>query len=210
MGGPGSGRRWHYGARYTTDDYPALDVRRLSREKLLVAGNSFVRSWYRGGAKVASIRIEVAESWIVLDYRSRQYGETDWRHNRYSVVLDRTPCHLGGVRHWFRCPGEGCGRRVAILYGGERYVCRHCHQLAYESQREVDYDRLARRADRIRDKLGWERGILNGNYWPKPKGMHWRTFQRLVAEHDRLVAASLQGIAAQLSLSGEPIEDWMP
>ena len=42
----------------------------------------------------------------------------------------------------------------------------------------------ARKADRLRDKLGWEPGILNGN-GIKPKGMHWRTFERLKAEQKK-------------------------
>ncbi|MBS1177027.1 MAG: uncharacterized protein H6R06_1439 [Proteobacteria bacterium] len=33
-------------------------------------------------------------------------------------------------------------------------------------------------------------GILNGNGW-KPKGMHWRTFERLQASHDADVNAAL-------------------
>ena len=32
MGGPGSGNRWRYGAKSTTEDYRTLDVRRLARE----------------------------------------------------------------------------------------------------------------------------------------------------------------------------------
>jgi len=35
---------------------------------------------------------------------------------------------------------------------------------------------MARRADRIRDKLGWETGILNSP-GEKPKEMHWKTFE---------------------------------
>ena len=34
----------------------------------------------------------------------------------------------------------------------------------------------------------------------KPKGMHWRTFERLQAEHDAHVAQSLAGIAATLGM----------
>ena len=75
----------------------------------------------------------------------------------------RTPCNLGGSRAWFICPAVGCGRRVAILYGGGIFACRHCYQLAYASAREDVCDRAARRADRLRARLGWEPGILNGN-----------------------------------------------
>ena len=53
-------------------------------------------------------------------------------------------------------------------------------QLNRQSQREPDYDRAARRVDRIRDKLGWEPGILNGKGW-KPQGMHWHTSSNWLA-----------------------------
>jgi len=65
---------------------------------------------------------------------------------------------------------------------------------------------MARRADRIRDKLGWEPGILNGN-GRKPKGMHWNTFERLNAQHDAFVQVSLAGMAAKLNLVGESLND---
>ena len=51
---------------------------------------------------------------------------------------------------------------------------------------------------RIREKLRWKPGILNGNGW-KPKGMHWNTFERLTAQHDAFVRDSLAGMAAKLS-----------
>ena len=60
---------------------------------------------------------------------------------------------------------------------------------------------MARRADKLRDKLGWEPGILNGD-GIKPKGMHWRTFERLKVEHDALVGASLAGMAQRFGLLG--------
>ena len=44
--------------------------------------------------------------------------------------------------------------------------------------------------------MGWEPGILNGN-GGKPKGMHWRVFERLEARHDALVNASLAGALAK-------------
>ena len=91
---------------------------------------------------------------------------------------------------------------MALLYGGAIFACRHCRRLAYPSQREAPDDRAARRADKIRDRLGWEPGILNPKGWAKPKGMHWKTFERLDTEHDALVAASMAGMALRLRLAG--------
>jgi hypothetical protein len=79
----------------------------------------------------------------------------------------------------------GCGRRVAKLYLGDKYfACRHCYQLAYKCQRETSIDRADRKANTIRDKLKWDRGVLSlpGD---KPKGMHWKTYARLVKEHNK-------------------------
>lgn len=188
MGGPGSGRRWHFGANDTTGDYRSIDVRRWQRDGLLIDGNSFGWQWSRDGEMVASIQVRAAKDCVHLKYRHRSRDDA-WKDENYPVRLDWTPCPLGGTRPWFLCPVRGCGRRVAILYGGGIFACRHCYRLAYQSQRETPDDRAARRADRIRAKLGWEPGILNGEGL-KPKGMHQRKFARLVAEHDRHVAKS--------------------
>jgi hypothetical protein len=75
---------------------------------------------------------------------------------------------------------------MAILYGGENFACRNCYKLVYPSTRENVAHRAARRADRLRARLGWDSGILNGR-GDKPKWMRWSTFQRLVARHDALV-----------------------
>ncbi|CZG10327.1 TPA: hypothetical protein JBE46_02375 [Legionella pneumophila subsp. pneumophila] len=72
---------------------------------------------------------------------------------RYPFLLNWTPCRFGGERPWFICPAKGCQRRVAILYSGSIYACRHCHQLAYTSQREADYDRALRQAEKIRGEI---------------------------------------------------------
>ena len=48
---------------------------------------------------------------------------------------------------------------------------------------------------------------MNGNGW-KPKGMHWRTFERLQAEHAAHVSAALASMAARLGLLRGRIEDF--
>jgi hypothetical protein len=201
MGGFGSGRR---SSKSCTDDMRALDVRRLHRDGFLRPGMRFGWQWTQRGEEVASINVAVDTDLVVLSYRQRQRGG-QWQDMSYPVWLERTPCHFGGLRVWWRCPAVGCGRRVAILHGGAMFACRRCHQLAYRCQRETDDDRAARRADTIRRRLGWEPGILNGGGL-KPKGMHWRTFERLQAMHDDHVNRSLIGIAQRFKLLGVPCD----
>lgn len=205
MGGIGSGRRWRFDAKNTTEDYRSIDIRRWARDGLLKPDHHFNWRWSRHGEVVASIKVEVKPESVVLNYRHRS-GSDDWTPKRYSVHLSETPCHMGGARKWFLCPARGCGRRVAILYGGAIFACRHCFHLAYPSQRETQGDRAARRADRIRDMLGWPGGILEGGGWGKPKGMHWRTYARLCREHDALSDRALQGFAEQLGQLNRHLE----
>lgn len=126
-------------------------------------------------------------------YKSRSYAE-EWEDQNYTIKLERTPCHYGRSRIWFRCPC--CYRRIAKLYGGKIFACRHCHDLTYQSQRENDLDRLARKSEKIRERLGWELGILNC-HGGKPKGMHWKTFYGLTERHDQIERPLLLGIMKQ-------------
>ncbi len=207
MGGSGSGRQWYWGAKDTIEDYRSIDVRRWKRDGLLAPYQSFSWQWSRRGEVFASINVRTEPNRVNLTYRHRSGGE-EWKDESYPIYIDWTDCNLGGQRPWFLCPASGCGRRVAILYGGSIFACRHCYQLAYQSQRETYYDRATRKADRIRAKLDWEPGILNGNGW-KPKGMHWDTFERLTAQHDAFVEISFAGMAAKLNLLGESLDDWV-
>ena len=204
MGGMGSGRRYQ-GGKDTTSDMRALDVRRLQRDGLLTPGRAFGWQWTRNGNDVASIQMRTEADRVILNYRSRSNGG-EWQPMEYPVYLEWTSLHFGGRRVWFLCPARGCGKRVAILYGGSTFACRHCYKLAYGCQRESDDERAARRAETIRRRLGWEPGILNGD-GRKPKGMHWRTFERLKATHDAYVDVSLAGMAQRFGLVNRRIGD---
>lgn len=203
MGGIGSGRRYQ-GGKDTTSDMRALDIRRLQRDGLLTPDKAFGWNWYRNDERVASIFIQTEGTRLILKYQHQSRGRP-CQPMEYPVDLEWTDCNLGGSRAWFLCPAKGCGSRVAILYigGPGIFACRHCYQLAYDSQRESADDRAARRADTIRRRLGWEPGILNG-CGGKPKGMHSRTFERLKAEHDAYVQRSLMGMAKRLRLFDDP------
>ena len=195
MGGSGSGRGYQ-GGKATTYDMRKLDVRRLQRDGLLQPGLAFGWQWTCNGEELASIQIRTEVDRVMLSYRSRNNGG-EWQPMEYPVTLEWTRCHLGGRRAWFRCPATGCGRRVAILYGGSIFACRHCYRLVYASQREAEDDRARRRAEKIRRLLGWPAGIANPD-GGKPKGMHWRTFERLTAAHEACAEASLAGVVKWL------------
>jgi hypothetical protein len=113
------------------------------------------------------------DSYVTLSYRTRRHESEEWTNKEYPVTVEWTRCNYGGERAWFRCPAMGCGRRAAILYGGSIFACRHCHNLAYDSQNETSHSRALGKAQAIRVKLGGEPA---GNFPPKPKGMHWRTY----------------------------------
>lgn len=206
MGGIGSGRRYQSGKK-TSSDMHRLDIRRLQRNGLLSAGRVFGWQWSSHGDVVASINIRTEHNRIILDYRTRS-GSGEWQPMHYPIFLSSTYMHFGGERRWFICPASGCGRRVAILYGGSVFACRHCHNLAYDSQRESLDDRAARQADKIRARLDWELGILNGDGW-KPKGMHWRTYARLKARHDAFAQISFAAISVKLKRIDESLDDWL-
>ena len=114
---------------------------------------------------------------IRLDYsfRGKSYG--------YDVGITTSSCHYGNYRYWFNCPN--CNKRVSVLYCAGLYVCRHCIKANYATQLMQPIDKLFRKVAKIRHRLEWKPGIANG-HGSRPKGMHRKTYDRLVSEHDRI------------------------
>jgi hypothetical protein len=183
LGGAGSGSWYRWDKKTTTEGCRSLDIRRLHREGLLKSGHRFSWCWRRAEQKVASIKVLVYQDYVVLSYRHRSGPGGEWEEVMEPIALQWTPCNFGGERPWFICPGVACGRRVAILYRqGKYFLCRHCYDLRYESQREDKMDRALRRAQKIRQRLGGSANTMEP--FPKrPKGMHHDTYRRLFWEH---------------------------
>ncbi len=182
-----------------TEDHRALDVRTLHKAGTLSAGRVCSWEWKRRGEVVASIGIE-AESLtrLRLRYRLTRNGQAESKD--YPVPITWTPCHLGGDRPWFLCPC--CGRRVAKLYSSTLFACRHCLRLNYRSQQANKRDRPCDRSWDLRRALGCDEGFLSlpAEFIRKPKGMHWRTFNRKVEQLKEVDARALG--AAQAMLAG--------
>lgn len=170
-------------AKDTTSSYLRLDVRWLQRNGFLATARVSTLRWSRNDEPIGSVGLRTAPGGVMLSYRHRSWEGEPWKDESYHVSIDWTACNYGGTRAWFICPAVGCGRRVAVLYEGGIFACRHCHQLAYDSQHEPPHSRALSRAQAIVEKLGgrWADGFPD-----KPKGMHWRTYRRLCEEYDRL------------------------
>ncbi len=198
MGGVGSGSWYRFNTKTTAEECQSIDVRYLHRNGLLKPGHWFSFRWSRAGGKTGSIQGAVSgdgrAEQVTLLYRHRRGLGSEWEDVREPVELAWTACNFGGERPWFICPGADCSRRVAILYGPGRYfLCRHCYDLSYQSQRDNKMYRALHRAQDIRRRLGGSANMMEP-FPEKPKGMHWRTYERLWWEHHEAEMEQLAGM----------------
>jgi hypothetical protein len=189
LGRSGSGGR---GGRQRCEDCAAIDIRDLHRRAQAGRPGACVSwRWNRGGKLLCSIDMWLHEDHVVLaDVTDPAQPRTE------SIILMRTPCHYGGTRPWFCCPG--CQQRCAKLYLRRgRFLCRPCHGLGYLSQLEARAERPRLIAHRIRRSLGASSNLLVP-FPNKPARMHWRTYYRIRAKGERYEARVFARLAAWL------------
>jgi hypothetical protein len=132
------------------------------------------------------------------------YALNDGTLVKARLLLSATSTAFGGRRLWLICPS--CGARCRVIYAGRRrFACRVCHRLRYSSQAETPADRAIRAMTKIAKRL--DPTATDIDLPPKPKGMHWRTYERLTdryTDHDnRWAAAALRRLGFRLrSLRG--------
>jgi|SRR5215211_4750331 len=198
MGGVGSGNWYRFDKKSTTGECESVDVRYLHREGLLEPGCWFSFCWSQAERETGSIRGAVEGNdrpvRVLLLYRHRSGLGDEWEAVQEPISLEWSACNFGGERPWFICPGAGCGRRVALLYGlGRYFLCSHCYDLVYKSQQDNEMQRALRRAQAIRGRLGGSANMTEP-FPEKPKGMHWKTYDRLWWEHHDAEMEQLAGI----------------
>lgn len=212
MGGYGSGRRGS--GQGTTDSLLSLDIRYLRRAGFFQAPPGQVYSgslaWSCRGQPSGDISVIVrgAETAyppeLELHYRTRARGETAWTEVDERIAIETTPCRYGGERPWFLCPR--CFDRRAVLFSVDGvFRCRACHGLVYTSTRETDDDRVVRRALVIQKRLG---GHTSGTIFdpePKPRGMHWATYERLCDELYELNLQTMCSFIARFGKASDPL-----
>ena len=168
MGGYGSGRRSN---NPKIEDCNSIDANQLNRDGCLKCGWYGTTTWSRNGVKISSIGMRASTNNLNLSYYSEKYGTVT-----QSITIERRPCRFGGSRAYFRCK---CSERIVKLYSiGKYFLCRHCHRLPYSSKNEGHWDRALRHRNKQRRLLSRNIG-LEVSMAQKPKGMWWRTYQRL-------------------------------
>ena len=153
----------------------AFDIRKVARRGLLVPGTAFTWHWTNGdGKRVGNIGVRVTgdPERLTLDYQWSVNGSAP-QGVQCSIAIERTPCFYGRNRPWLLCPK--CGQRCGVLYfsgrGAGLYACRNCVGITYASQCQDSVGRTWIKQRKIEGRL------LDG--WNKPKGMHWKTYDRL-------------------------------
>jgi len=177
----------------------SVDVRWLHRQGNIMNPGQRIVTWFRGGVMTGSIAIEKTTSGLVFLYtRTPNGGEPVQVECLVTLLWSDT--EFGGRRPWFCCPR--CGRRVAIVFVSSAVACRKCFGIRHQSQNECASDRAIRRIDFLRDKLKWEPGFLNGSQW-RPKGMHRKTYSRVLREYEALTGYVNVSIAARFGFAIE-------
>jgi hypothetical protein len=74
-------------------------------------------------------------------------------------------------------PRSGLRPEGSAPYGAGRYfLCRHCYDLVYESQRDNVMYRAFHKAQAILKCLGGSAHMMEP-FPERPKGMHWKTYE---------------------------------
>ncbi len=154
------------------------------------------------------LQVRPAQGYLHLRHPSREVREFSSSpappaEMEYDVALTWTPAGFGGRRWWFVCPLSG--RRCAVLHlprGGRRFASARGYGLARHVTRLPEHERLWRKMAKIARRLGARADpeIPPG----KPKGMHQRTYERLLAawheaaeRRDRIYDTKIAGFLAR-------------
>ena len=115
-----------------------------------------------------------------------------------TIILVPKPRHFGGYQWYFVCPVMNrCASVLWMPLGATRFCSRQAwsRRVAYASQ-FLDPDNRAHRGQaKIKARLIAD---LDPDEWdlpPKPKWMHWRTYNRYVERYDAYEAILDSGIA---------------
>ena len=163
-----------------------LDVHELAREgklKLGARGRLFGTIWFEvtGGPDARQ---------LVLALPRKSSSGEPLEPFQQVICCHWRKAHFGGRHLLFMCNECHGERRVLYArYGNPRtwfFSCRKCVDITYQSTMGHRWDRSARRVEKLRARLQWG---AHGTVPIKPRGMHERTYQRILemlAHHEAI------------------------
>jgi hypothetical protein len=178
MGGRGSGGHNSKG-KLRDVQCARLDVHELARDRKLTLG--------KRGTLFGTIGFEVAggpdAQRLVLEFPLRSASGERQDPLRQTIYCYWRQALYGGRYLMFLC--SECGRPARVLYARFAsayhhiwfFTCRTCAGITYQSTMGHCWDRSARRIEKLRVRVQWR---ANGTVPIKPRGMHERTYQRIL------------------------------
>jgi hypothetical protein len=190
--------------RVCLEDGLKLDLNELRRKELVQPGaeRSVVIRWtytYTGeeiaNGVITSNMEGTYEGWLRI-----QLGSLD-----QTIILVPKPRYFGGYQWYFVCPVMN--RYASVLWmpsGANRFCSRQAwgRQVAYASQFADPDNRAHIGQTKIKSRLIAD---LDPDEWalpPKPKGMHWRTYNRYVERYNAYEEIFIDGIPELLAKMG--------
>lgn len=123
--------------------------------------------------------------------------------NGASAPLVAVPANIAGVQWLWRCPRLGHACAALFLPDGARgFLSRQAHGLVHRSLSERPAERAARRARKLRARLGEAPAVLGGPLPHRPPWMREPVYLRLAAlrkAEDQALARSAGLIARHLA-----------
>jgi hypothetical protein len=190
----------------TTDDGLRINLKRLFQiwdVKSCWGVYNTSLHWTRSGEKESFANISI-KRFVINSDGTGEFAIAFHKNKgpliEQSIKLVATQPRFGGKRWWFVCPRTG--RKCLFLYSvgdSQGFFSRRALGLKYESQKENRWDRLLRRSGKVEERYGvpsWGDG-----WFPKPKGMHLRTYHNRLAElewYQRRLDMRLFEMAARL------------
>ena len=193
MGGLGSGRScWR--SKSFVEETRFISSKWVKAHLLTLQQQSLQVSWNQGQTSLGSARVSISNpGQLCVQYKYRRSCESDWSAVCEFISIQLSACRYGGVRLWFICPK--CGKRIANIYVDTVVSCRNCLGLRYQCEYEDEMSRLQSKTRKIFDRIG--------NACVRPKGMHRKTYERLICEaielqnqQDDLIEAKFRKFAA--------------
>lgn len=177
-----------------------LNLNRLMRQGFLSPG-----AW--SGPRLLTwsyiyTRERVASVWLSSDLSCpfNAWVKIEYEGSSQTIYLTRQDRHFGGGQWYFVCPRTNAYCSVLWLPPGATFFASRKHwgrRVAYGSQFQARHDRALSQAQTIRYRLaGADFAGIDEFDPPKPKGMRWRTYDRLITKSRRL-----EGIADERTFS---------